>query len=77
MQKVVVFNCNLGHNRCMKCGKGVVMKGSIRVFIGFLLVFGAVGGMDTGTDAELPVQLAVAVVGLLSMYSGAKAMERV
>ena len=53
------------------------MKGSIRAFIGFLIVFGAVGGMDNGTDAELPYQLAAAVVGLFLMYSGTKAMKNV
>lgn len=51
------------------------MKGSIRMVIGFLLVFGAVGGMDTVADALL-IQIAVAVVGLGFMYSGSKAMER-
>jgi hypothetical protein len=59
----------------MKSEKGVVMKGSIRMVVGFLLVFGAVGGMETGTDAELPLQLVIAAVGLFSMYSGTKAME--
>lgn len=53
------------------------MKGSIRLVVGFLLVFGAVGGMETGTDAQLPLQLVVAAVGLFCMYSGVKAMERV
>ena len=52
------------------------MKGSIRVIIGFILVFGAVGGMDTVPDALL-TQIAVAIVGLGFMYSGTKAMERV
>ena len=42
----------------------------IRFVIGFLLVFGAVGGMDNGTDAELPAQLAIAMLGLLSMAMG-------
>lgn len=51
------------------------MKGSIRFFVGFLMVFGAVGGMETGTDAQLPVQLAVAAVGLLSMYSGSRFLK--
>ena len=59
----------------MKSEKGVVMKGSIRLVIGFLLVFGAVGGMETGTDAQLPAQLAVAALGLFSMYSATKAMK--
>ncbi len=51
------------------------MKGSIRLVIGFLLVFGAVGGLD---NPENPVfaGVALAVVGLGLMYSGTKAMER-
>ena len=65
------------YNKCMKGEKGVAMKGSIRALIGFLIVFGAVGGMDNGTDAELPYQLAAAVVGLFLMYSGTKAMKNV
>lgn len=51
------------------------MKGSIRFFVGFLMVFGAVGGMETGTDAQLPIQLAVAMVGLLSMASGSRYLK--
>ena len=52
------------------------MKGSIRLVVGFLLVFGAVGGLD---NPENPVMagIALAVVGLGLMYSGSKAMERV
>lgn len=52
------------------------MKGSIRFFVGLLIVFGAVGGMD---NPENPViaGIALAVVGLGLMYSGVKAMERV
>ncbi len=52
------------------------MKGSIRLVVGFLLVFGAVGGMETTADALL-AQTVVAVIGLGVMYSGVKAMERV
>lgn len=44
----------------------------IRIVIGFLLVFGAVGGMENGTDAQLPAQLTIAVIGLLSMMFGAR-----
>lgn len=75
MKKVVVFNCRLVYNRSMKSEKGVAMKGSIRLFVGFLLVFGSVGGMDTVPDALL-LQIAAAIVGLGLMYSGSKAMER-
>jgi hypothetical protein len=53
-----------------------MMKGSIRTLIGFLIVFGAVGGMDHGTDSQLPYQLAAAAAGLFLMYSGVKAMNR-
>ncbi len=51
------------------------MKGSIRLVIGFFLVFGAVGGLDT-ESATLTQGLIIAVVGLGFMYSGTKAMER-
>lgn len=51
------------------------MKGSIRFVVGLLVVFGAVGGMETGTDAQLPLQLAVTALGLFSMYSASKAMK--
>ena len=59
----------------MKNEKGVAMKGSIRLFIGFILVFGAVGGLDN-PETPLLAGLALAVVGLGLMYSGNKAMER-
>jgi 4-amino-4-deoxy-L-arabinose transferase-like glycosyltransferase len=60
----------------MKSEKGVAMKGSIRLVVGFLLVFGAVGGLD---NPENPVMagIVLAAVGLGLMYSGSKAMERV
>jgi hypothetical protein len=40
----------------------------IRFVIGFFLVFGAVGGMDNGSDLFLCTLLAV--VGLVLMYFG-------
>ena len=52
------------------------MKGSIRTFIGFLLVFGSVGGMDNSTDPQLLVLLATSVLGLFMMYSGVRALEK-
>jgi hypothetical protein len=60
----------------MKSEKGVAMKGSIRLVVGFLIVFGAVGGLDNPENPVL-AGIALAVVGLGLMYSGAKAMERV
>jgi hypothetical protein len=47
----------------------------IRFILGFLMVFGAVGGMDNGTDAELPLQLLLAVGGLVLMYFGSNRMS--
>ena len=52
------------------------MKGSIRAFLGFLIVFGSVGGMDNATDsALLGVLLPSAIVGLALMYWGVSAMS--
>lgn len=51
------------------------MKGSIRLVVGFFLVFGAVGGMDHNPEASLPTLIALAVVGLFLMFSGTKAMK--
>lgn len=51
------------------------MKGSIRVFVGLLLTMGAVGGIDNATDAQLLPLIAIAAIGLYSMYSGTKAMK--
>jgi hypothetical protein len=47
----------------------------IRFIAGLMLVFGAVGGMDNGTDAELPLQLLLAVGGLVLMYFGTNKMS--
>lgn len=52
------------------------MKGSIRMLIGFLLVFGAVGGMDAGPAEDFYYQMVMAVVGLGLMFSGVRAMNR-
>ena len=52
------------------------MRGSIRAFIGFLVVFGSVGGMDNATDVALyTVLLPSAIVGLALMYWGVSAMS--
>ena len=47
----------------------------IRFVIGFLMVFGAVGGMENGTDGQLPAQLALAMSGLLLMYFGSNKLS--
>lgn len=53
------------------------MKGSIRAIVGLLVVLGASGGLDTATDAQLPIIVAVAISGLLVMASGVSAMNEV
>jgi len=52
------------------------MRGSIRALVGFLVTFGAVGGMDTATDAQLLPLLLAASVGLAVMASGVIAMNK-
>lgn len=49
------------------------MRGSIRTLVGFLMVFGAVGGLDTGSP--LVACVAIAVAGLALMASGVSAMN--
>jgi hypothetical protein len=51
------------------------MKGSIRAGIGFLIVFGAVGGLDADPSNSVLLATSAAVVGLLLMYSGVRAMN--
>jgi hypothetical protein len=50
-----------------------MMKGSIRAIGGFLLAFGAVGGIETGSP--LAPTLAIAIAGLAIMASGISAMK--
>jgi len=51
------------------------MRGSIRMAVGFLMAFGAVGGIENGSSLVLCV--AVAAVGLAIMASGVSAMNAV
>lgn len=52
------------------------MRGSIRLGIGFLMVFGAVGTLDADPTASLLSVLMLATFGLLLMLSGVNAMEK-
>ena len=52
------------------------MSGSIRAGVGFMMVFGAVGGMEADPAASL-VQLGLlAAAGLAIMLSGVLAMQK-
>jgi hypothetical protein len=42
----------------------------IRVILGFLMVYGSVGGIDNATDAQLFPLLLLAFAGLALMYFG-------
>jgi hypothetical protein len=66
----------LWYNKSIQTNKEVNMKGSIRLAVGFLLVFGSVGGMDNATDNQLVYLLPLAILGLVSMASGVKAMNQ-
>jgi hypothetical protein len=52
------------------------MKGSIRAGVGFLIVFGSVGSLDYDPSSSVLLAASTAVVGLLLMYSGVRAMNR-
>jgi hypothetical protein len=51
------------------------MTGSIRAFVGFMVVYGAVGTLEVDPAASLLVMSAVAVLGLAIMASGVSAMR--
>lgn len=49
----------------------------IRVILGFLIVFGSVGGIDNATDAQLIPLVLTAVLGLTLMAFGVQKMNLV
>ena len=52
------------------------MKGSIRFIVGFLIVFGAVGGIENALETTtLMLLILVAALGLGIMASGTKALK--
>lgn len=52
------------------------MKGSIRLLVGFLITFGAVGTLEVNPDASLLAQSALAVIGLLIAFDGTCAIKQ-
>lgn len=50
------------------------MKGSIRAVLGFLIVFGCVGGMETNPDIALSRYVVPILVGFGLLYSGVSAL---
>ena len=53
------------------------MRGTIRVMIGLLVVFGVAGAIDNATDSQLLTLIVVAAAGLGLMASGTAAMKEV
>lgn len=52
------------------------MPGTIRVVVGLLVTLGSAGGMDSATDAQLLALVVLSALGLLTLYSGVKAMQQ-
>jgi hypothetical protein len=52
------------------------MKGSIRLFVGLLIAYGAVGQSDFDPSTPVLQTLLIAGIGLAIMYSGVRAMQR-
>jgi hypothetical protein len=44
------------------------MKGTIRLLVGFIMLFGGVGGIETSTELMPLDSLGIAVGGLLLMF---------
>ena len=51
------------------------MRGSIRMIVGFLIVFGAVGSIEIDPNANLMIEMILAGAGLALMFSGVNAMR--
>ena len=51
------------------------MCGSIRMLVGFLIAFGAVGSIEIDPNANLMLELILAGAGLALMFSGVNAMK--
>jgi len=51
------------------------MRGSIRMLVGFLIVFGAVGTMEIDPNSDLLVQTIIAIAGLAVVLTGVSAMR--
>lgn len=54
---------------------GDYMRGSIRMLVGFLIVFGAVGSIEVDPNANLMIEMILAGAGLALLFSGINAMK--
>ena len=51
------------------------MRGSIIMPVSFLIVFGAVGGIEVNPDADLLTLMMIAIGGLIGMLIGVSVMK--
>jgi hypothetical protein len=51
------------------------MKGTIRIILGMVILFGVAGGLDNATDAQLLPLVLLGAFGAFTMYSGTNAMK--
>jgi hypothetical protein len=51
------------------------MRGSIRMLVGFMIVIGAVGGIEIDPNVNLIIEMILAGAGLALFFSGVNAME--
>jgi hypothetical protein len=54
----------------------MAIKGSIRMVLGFMITFGAVGTLDADPSASVLVQFTLAMIGLAIAYSGVLANQK-
>ena len=47
----------------------------IRFIVGFLIVFGCVGGMDNAPDEDMFILIGMTIAGLVLMYAGTRNMQ--
>lgn len=52
------------------------MKGTIRIAVGFLITFGAVGTLDYDPTASVVTQGLMAMIGVAILFSGIQAMNK-
>ena len=51
------------------------MRGSIRTFVGLIVLFGVAGGLDNATDGQLLPLVVIAGLAIALAYSGVTAMN--
>ena len=51
------------------------MRGTLRIVLGLIILFGVAGGVDIASDPQLVILGVFAAIGGALMYSGVKAIE--